>query len=422
MPPQSNLQFTPPAFVHPQDYSGLSKSIDSLFNSYYQGQAERQQINILQQQLDTARQNAALGNANFAIQNGGLTPERFAAALPAASQPPGMGVAPIAQPAPNFAPQQQGPGPVVGQAQAPNFQPGLGQPQPVADSPDVATARAILSMHQRALQLGAAQQVAGLEKTQAEAQKAGAEASLTGAQADLLQGSNGVVDHYVNQIKSGRMTADELSNLGRGEVANAIKVAVGNRLAQEGVDINSLNNQQARNKTTADLQGNRGQVIATSAGTLEDILNKAAPLVKQLSPSQIQAVNAAWSKGQRAIKNDPTATKFLTLMGEAKGKYKQVLSLGNAPSEQDEKSANDSIAQGLSPDAYDAMHEAVSFAAHSTLNRFMQAGGGQLPGVTPAASPKGPATPDAGVQVRTLKNGQQVRVRPLGNGQWARVP
>jgi hypothetical protein len=375
-------QFQIPAFVHAQDYSGIGKSIDDLFSAYAQGKLQAQQLALGQTQLAAAQQQQQGAEASFRLANGGLSPQEVNQYLPQAMQPRGMVPS---QPITPGLPQSQAQPPVLNSVMAqPDALtapvPGVQQaPQPVSmqpavEDPKLATVRAILAMHQQSNQLGAAQQVAGLQKTQAEAQKAGAEAGLTQAQVALLGGTGNVVDSFINQMKSGNATLDDLSNFGRGDVANAIREGVMAKASSMGLDTNALANQQTKNKATATLQGDRGQVIGASAGTLEDLLNQAAPLVKQLNPSQLQAVNDAYSKGLKSVKNDPTATKFLTYMSEARGKYAQVLALGNAPSEQDKEAAAESIGRGLGPDAYDAMHEAVSFAANSTHKRFMGQG------------------------------------------------
>jgi hypothetical protein len=234
----------------------LPKSIDDLFTAYGRGKIQGLQAQALQSQIDAQRQSQATARAGFAMQNGGLTPEDVNTFLPQAmgpqptTLPPGMMPGP--QPSPfQYQPGQSGPVPY----QQPNEPPtGLGQPQPVQEDPRVTTLRGIMRMHLQGAQIGAAQQVAGLQKTQAEGQKLSAEAGLAESQIRMLDGGGGagsVIDNYVNQIKSGKMTYDDLSNLGRGEIANAIRTGVSNALASQGVNTNALSNQQSQAKSLA---------------------------------------------------------------------------------------------------------------------------------------------------------------------------
>ena len=162
-----------------------------------------------------------------------------------------------------------------------------------------------------------------------------------------------------------------ISGLGKNP---AIKLAFDKEIENQGVNVaqTTIDNEAKTKKATgiADVQGGTVQKIGSAAGTLEDILKQAKPLVSSLSPTQIQAVNDAWQKGLKSVKGDATATKFLTYMGEARGKYKQVLALGNAPGDSEDKTAGESIGRGLTPEGYEAMQEAVNFAANSTVKRL----------------------------------------------------
>ena len=239
-----------------------------------------------------------------------------------------------------------------------------------------------LQMHRQSLLFGAAQAQAGLFKSQGEAREANIRPDLLGApsyeqllnpqiQSNQPHGQN-VISGTVDQVQAGNLDPEGMFDAsGRDPM---VRLAMQNEANKRGINQIGLHNRaenlQKQATSVGEVQGGVTQKIGAAAGTLEDILNQARPLVKQLSPTQIQAVNNAWVKGLKSIKNDPVATQFLTLMGEARGKYSQVLGMGNAPGQSEKDSANESIGRGLDPDAYDAMASAVNFAAGSTIKRL----------------------------------------------------
>ncbi len=438
-PPQPT--FSAPSFVQPRTYPGLlPQSIDALFNNYQQSKLmQAQTANAQMQGLLVKRQAEGVeaaniqGSADFALQHMGLSPQDVTQNIGAAMRPPPAYGAPapgsmyatpvqqqpivqngaIPQPGADMSTQPPAPAP-----QPQMVQPGAPQPaqqgapqQPQEDS-KVTTLRNIMMMHLQGAQLGVAGQVAGIQKTQAEAAKAGAEAGLTEAQIKMFGGSSAVVDNFVSQIKAGKMTPDDLGNLGRGELANAIKIAVNSRLASQGADTRMLQNTADANttaaKTKAEIQA-QSQRIGTSAGTLEDVLNKVEPLISKLGPSQLKVLNNAWTQGLSAV-NDPDASRVLSYLNEARGLYSQVLANGASAQAEDKAMASESIGHGLNPSSFAGMKEAVLFAAQRKMQR-LQGQGYQEPG---APAQQQPVT-------RTLKNGQRVQVIPLGNGQYQQV-
>ena len=299
-------QFQPPNIPGLQYHNTIPQSIDALFSAYQQERMQEQQMQLGQVQLAGAQSQLAGSQLDQRMQYGGMSAAEALPLMAQASQPQSMvPTQPTPLMGPSQAPQslympqqtQQRPMAAPPQGAAPQFyQPQQEDPrsqmQPVAEDSKVGFLRQLMGMHMQGQQLGAMQQVAGLQKTQAEGAKAEAEASLAGAQVGLLNGSEGVVNHYVDQIKSGKMTLDDLGSLGRGDVANAIKVSVGNALAAQGVNTNALSNQQSKNKATATYEG--GPDVQGKARTASSIISDANTL-KALSTSlgkdSYQAIN-----------------------------------------------------------------------------------------------------------------------------------
>jgi hypothetical protein len=312
------MAFQVPNGVGPQRVD-IGASIDALFNAYARDKAEaRQQASFDAEQQDRQRQ-IALQNieqtATFGAPASQFTPQDLQAA------------------------QQPAPGPGT-------LGPNMGITPP--EAPHVAALRNYLDMKKNALALGAQQAQAGLAKTQAEAQKAGAEASLTGAQAGLLNGSEGIVSHYVDQIKAGNMTMDDLSNLGRGDVANAVKLGVGNALAAQGVNVNSLNNQQAANKSGAELSG---------GGSSQEMARSANSAYKQFDLLQQASDNFGRTNSQLLntplLKIDatkyPEAQVFKTALSTARIEYARAASGSKSPSDTFMEEAKAALPDGITP-------------------------------------------------------------------------
>lgn len=387
-------EFHPPSFVRPVDYSSIPRSIDSLFNAYHEGRIERARLQaaeaqaqaaqtqaqyapqLAQAQLAGLQQGQQTTEAGFREQNMGLSPQEFNSANASlmtqgsTRQEANSGIAST------YAQPQGQP-----QGGPPGQQEGLQQQQ----DPRLETARHILQMHQAAQVASAEQQQAGLRKTSAEA-------DVEQARADLIsgKGGGGAVDTHIKNILAGN--EDPSADFGRGTEGQALRVAIGNKLAQLGVNKTELQAKydamQKRFSAQAGIQGGQGQTLGTQAGLLEDLMNQVEPRIKNLSTGQIRIINDAWAKGLHTV-NDPNANEALALLNEARGAYSSVLANGNAPGDAEKAMASESIARGLSPEGFSGTKKAVIFAAQSKVRRLLGQGYNE-PAATPAPNQKAP--------------------------------
>lgn len=304
--------------------------------------------------------------------------------IPTDAKQNGMGPAPgiLAMPQPQLqSPGQPQIGP-QGSIGAPIGQPGQPQAGPQGnpqEGPVVSTLRGLLQMHGHTARLQAAQAEANLSKTGAESGKLGSEAAKTNLLVNLISGGNGdsgdTIKRLADQAQSGTVDPG-LSDLGRGEDQSALRLALGLELSRRGANMTQLqasyDAKQAGAKekatSTAAVQGGKGQVLGSAAGTLEDIMAQAKPLAAKFDASRWQAINSAFATG-KSLANDPDANEFLGLMNEARGKYATVLAQGNGATDVEKQQALESIRPGLNEQGFNGMARAVSFAAHSTVKR-----------------------------------------------------
>lgn len=126
---------------------------------------------------------------------------------------------------------------------------------------------------------------------------------------------------------------------------------------------------KTKRTATAGVQGKKGYETAASLGTLEDVLSAAEPLVAKLTPTSLDTANAAFQKGL-AHTNDRDANQLLVHMNEAAGLYSQILMGGGTPTDQARNMAHDVIRQGMNPEGFGGMREALLIAGRSRAGRL----------------------------------------------------
>lgn len=447
-----NIPLPTPTFNAPslgvmgKDYSNLGKSIESLFTAYQQGKQAGLQNQFLRTQIQGAQASQAAGSADFALGHYGLTAQdinqnidqamqpspSYAPPQPQPGQPNSLYGAPTQTPMvqagqsiPNATAGQPGqPGAVPGPMQSQNapllspLGPNQGQPQPMPgnpgqpmpgqpqDDPKVAVLRQIMAMHLQGAQLGAQTAQANLAKTQAEAGKVGAEAQLTEAQVKMMAGSGAVVDNFVNQIKSGKMKYDDLSNLGRGEFANSIKIAVGNALASQGVNVQALTNEADAGHKGAELSGGgSSQEMARSANSAYkqfDLLQAASDKVARTSN---QLLNKPFMK--IASTGGVDSQSLMAAIANARIEYARAASGSKSPSDVFMAEAAKALPDSITP----AQLPGVISQLKAGLSEMVQ---GQLTQATAAK----PASGYSGGDTHTYPNG----VKAQWNGKtWVKV-
>jgi hypothetical protein len=189
IPPPSGGGFQPPSFAQPKQYPNLPQTIDSLFETYQRAKLGESQLALNQQQLSQAKQGQEQAAASFALQNQGLTPNDVTRFLPQAQ----------ASPSPMLTGPAQDANPLYLRPQSSqpsymnplNMNAGQQTPGQNLEDPKVGILRNILAMHAQSQQMGAAQQGAQLQATQAGAveKMAGAQKSL--AEAEAMRGGYG---------------------------------------------------------------------------------------------------------------------------------------------------------------------------------------------------------------------------------------
>ncbi len=266
--PLPTTTFQAPGFVKPNDYSGLASSIDSLFTAYQQGQSRSAQLQALQAQTQGVQNANATNTANFQANNSGLTPQRFSAGLDQAqsfyAQPQNQ-----AQPATPFL----SPDPNSGQP---------AQPAPNLPAGDAATAFHVMQLHLMAQGLSAQEAQAQLANTLATGEKTQAETQKLQNENNLLSGSDGIVGNLTKQIRAGNMAPDFLNSMGRGDLANSVKLGVVGNLAANGDPVQALQNVADKSHATATYEGGpevQGKVrtaksISADANVLGDLASK----------------------------------------------------------------------------------------------------------------------------------------------------
>ena len=291
------------------------------------------------------------------------------------------------------------------------------QPQMNGEDPQITGLRQMQAAQLLAIQQQVAQTQAQTQSAQAAATAAQYQNTLMGAPSQPGQpqaGGPNMFEENINAIKNGTSSPDLLAQ-SMSRAPEWMKVGQAHAIAQHlqagDLDMTKAQNEyDAKNKgavAQAEVQKGQGQTLGSLAGTLEDVLNQAQPLIGNLNPTQVKLLNSAWTKGLASV-NDPNANQVLAYMNEAKGLYASVLSNGSAAQDADKKMAEESIGRGLNPASFAAVKNAITFAAQSKVKR-LQGQGFQEPSQATTAI------------TRTLKNGQQVKVIPLGNGQFQAV-
>lgn len=221
-------------------------------------------------------------------------------------------------------------------------------------------------------------------------------------------------------------------------------------MADQEYDPRQFNINYAAGRTGAEatsrIQGGKGFEVASTVGSLEDILNQAKPLVEKMSPTSIAIANDAFQKGL-AQTNNADANKILALMNTARGLYSQVITGGYAGTVESDKKANETIARGLNKSGFEGMQNAImaegySRAARMTglvknnlnppegyiqLQQMPQMQGiqsvNQVPGPTQYGQIKTPAMADANPRLSTeeqmVKNASSLGVQPSIYGKYA---
>jgi hypothetical protein len=169
------MEFRPPSFVQPKDYSGITKSLDDLFNAYTRGKQEKQMSELQALQMQNAQGQALTNQVQQAE----------------------MGIAPGTTP--SMITQAQGPAPVM---------------QGVTEDPQVATLRKMFDEHKKKRETAAQSDTLDLDLKRSTIGKNNAEAAKDLAAAGG-QGAIPIADRarIEGQIMDDYMKSPTYSNL-----------------------------------------------------------------------------------------------------------------------------------------------------------------------------------------------------------------
>ncbi len=319
----ADLQFTPPTFVQPKDYSSLPKSIDDLFTAYGRGKARAQELQLGQAQLgaaQTQQQAAAAQLEASRFQEGQATGGYGYKAL----NDPSV-VAFASQPAPTL----QAPGPSQTQGV---------DPQQSPEARIIAFRRGLLEAQQRNIKNEQDTKSAGLLEAQGKARTANQEADMLGAptlpgqaQTAGAQGGSTLLDNVFNAVKSGNMSPNQADDyLGRNP---KVHLAYINKLAENRLNVAALQNQYDKSKTTANFEGGPAvQEASRLVNSINAVLPGLTDLAKKAGVGEYPIKNSI-SLGIGRQTGSAAVQDYKTKLGEIRAQIAQVLQAHGAPTE-----------------------------------------------------------------------------------------
>lgn len=194
--------------------------------------------------------------------------------------------------------------------------------------------------------------------------------------------------------KSGDLTPDQKGNLAwglqnkliapnqmtyRGPKAEILsnylgEMRAGSKPKQSLIDLDAYSKAEASRATgQAGVQGKEGQLIGSAAGSMEDMVSKAKPLMDRVSPTQFRMINSALQAGLNQI-NDPSLLKVYTYLTSAAGFYASLQKNGGVPDQQERAAAMKVISSLLNQGGMAAVESALHDEANSRVKRIKGAG------------------------------------------------